>query len=160
MEAKGWKLLDPGSAAGLDADIARAGEQGEPWFGYYWAPTTMIGKYDLQSVDLGPFAGDDNWNGCIALAADLCADPQISGWTESRVNTIVSDNFKYTATPAAMEYFAARVYPGEVMNSMLVWMDANQAGGADAMNYFLQTYPEVWNAWVDDETQASVEAAM
>jgi len=59
-----------------------------------------------------------------------------------------------------MEYFAARVYPGEVMNSMLVWMDANQAGGADAMNYFLQTYPEVWNAWVDDETQASVEAAM
>ena len=28
MAAKGWKLLDPGSAAGLDADIVRAGEQG------------------------------------------------------------------------------------------------------------------------------------
>ena len=160
MEAKGWKLLDPGSAAGLDADIARAGEQGEPWFGYYWSPTTMIGKYDLRSVDLGPFAGDDNWNSCIALAADLCADPQKSGWTESRVNTLVSDNFFYNAPAAAMDYFEARTYPGAVMNSMLVWMGDNQAGGADATTYFLQTYPEVWKAWVDDETAATVEAAM
>ncbi|MBT5548681.1 MAG: ABC transporter substrate-binding protein, partial [Gammaproteobacteria bacterium] len=51
-------------------------------------------------------------------------------------------------------------YPGEVMNAMLVWMDDNQAGGADATTYFLQTYPEVWKGWVDDETAASVEAAM
>jgi glycine betaine/proline transport system substrate-binding protein len=160
MEAKGWKLLDPGSAAGLDADIVRAGEQGEPWFGYYWAPTQIIGKYDLQSVDLGPFAGDANWNECVALAADLCADPKPSGWTESRVNTLLSDNFYYNAPKEAMDYFAARTYPGTVMNSMLVWMGDNQAGGADATTYFLQTYPEVWKAWVDDETAASVEAAM
>jgi glycine betaine/proline transport system substrate-binding protein len=160
MESKGWKLLDPGSAAGLDADIVRAGEQGEPWFGYYWSPTTIIGKYDLKKVDLGAFAGKDNWDGCIALEADLCADPQPSGWTESRVNTLLSDHFYYNAPSAAMDYFAARVYPGDVMNAMLVWMDDNQAGGADATTYFLQTYPEVWKAWVDDETAATVEAAM
>ena len=59
-----------------------------------------------------------------------------------------------------MDNFAARVYPGYVMNAMLVWMDDNQAGGADATTYFLQTYPEVWKAWVDDETAATVEAAM
>ena len=160
MEALGWNLIDPGSAAGLDADIVRAGEQGEPWFGYYWAPTQIIGKYDLKSVDLGPFAGDANWNECVALAADLCADPKPSGWTESRVNTLLSDNFYYNAPKEAMDYFAARTYPGTVMNSMLVWMGDNQAGGADATTYFLQTYPEVWKAWVDDETAASVEAAM
>jgi len=160
MESKGWKLLDPGSAAGLDADIVRAGEQGEPWFGYYWSPTTIIGKYDLKKVDLGPFAGTDNWNNCIALEADKCADPQPSGWTESRVNTLLSDNFYYNAPAGAMDYFKARTWPGTVMNSMLVWMDANQAGGADATNYFLQTYPEVWKTWVDADTAASVEAAM
>jgi len=90
----------------------------------------------------------------------LCADPQTSGWTESRVNTLLSDHFYYNAPATAMDYFAARIYPGEVMNAMLVWMDANQAGGADATTYFLQTYPEVWKGWVDDETAASVEAAM
>jgi glycine betaine/proline transport system substrate-binding protein len=46
------------------------------------------------------------------------------------------------------------------MNAMLVWMDANQAGGADATTYFLQTYPEVWKTWVSDDVAASVEAAM
>ena len=160
MEEKGWKLLDPGSAAGLDADIVRAGEQGEPWFGYYWSPTTIIGKYDLKSVDLGPWGGKDNWDGCVALGFDGCADPKPSAWTESRVNTLLSDHFYYNAPSAAMDYFAARVYPGDVMNAMLVWMDDNQAGGADATTYFLQTYPEVWKGWVDDETAATVEAAM
>ena len=29
MEAKGWKLVDPGSAAGLDGSIAKAVERGE-----------------------------------------------------------------------------------------------------------------------------------
>ena len=33
MEKKGWKLIDPGSAAGLDGSIAKASDSGEPWFG-------------------------------------------------------------------------------------------------------------------------------
>ena len=32
MEKKGWKLIDPGSAAGLDGSIAKAADLGEPWF--------------------------------------------------------------------------------------------------------------------------------
>ena len=43
MEKKGWKLIDPGSAAGLDGSIAKASDSGEPWFGYYWNPTSMVG---------------------------------------------------------------------------------------------------------------------
>ena len=30
MEKKGWKLIDPGSAAGLDGSIAKASDSGEP----------------------------------------------------------------------------------------------------------------------------------
>ncbi|MDC1447623.1 ABC transporter substrate-binding protein, partial [Candidatus Thioglobus sp.] len=43
MEAKGWKLIDPGSAAGLDGSIAKASESGDNWFGYYWNPTSLVG---------------------------------------------------------------------------------------------------------------------
>ena len=65
MEAKGWTLVDPGSAAGLDGSIAKAGARGENWFGYYWSPKAMVGKYGLFPVDFGlPFAGTDNWDGC------------------------------------------------------------------------------------------------
>ena len=61
MEKKGWVLIDPGSAAGLDGTISKAADSGSPWFGYYWNPTSMVGKYDLQAVDFGvPYAGADN----------------------------------------------------------------------------------------------------
>ena len=39
MEKKGWVLIDPGSAAGLDGSISKAADSGDPWFGYYWNPT-------------------------------------------------------------------------------------------------------------------------
>ena len=35
IEAKGWLLVDPGSAAGLDGSMAKAVERGENWFGYF-----------------------------------------------------------------------------------------------------------------------------
>ena len=160
MADKGWKLGDPGSAAGLDGSIAKASEQGENWFGYYWNPTAMVGKYDLQALDLGAFAGDDNWDGCIALGADACADPQVSGWTESRVNTLLSDNFFYNGPSEGMAYFAARVWPGTVMNSMLVWMGDTGGTGADAATHFLSNHGDVWNAWVDADVAATVEASL
>ena len=53
MEKKGWVLIDPGSAAGLDGTISKAADSGSPWFGYYWNPTSMVGKYGLIPVDFG-----------------------------------------------------------------------------------------------------------
>ena len=44
IEAKGWTLVDPGSAVGLDRSSAKAGDRGENWFGYYWSPTARVGK--------------------------------------------------------------------------------------------------------------------
>ena len=58
MEKKGWVLVDPGSAAGLDGSMAKAVERDENWFGYYWSPTSMIGKYKMHKLDFGvPFGG-------------------------------------------------------------------------------------------------------
>ena len=128
MEKKGWKLIDPGSAAGLDGSIAKASDSNEPWFGYYWNPTSMVGKYNLQPVDFGvPFAGRDNWDNCITLAEQDCANPKPTAWTKSEVNSIVTANFAKTGGKEALSYVEKRVFPGEVMNGMLVYMADNQA---------------------------------
>ncbi len=92
MKKKGWILVDPGSAAGLDGSMAKAVERGENWFGYYWSPTAMIGKYNMVKLDFGvPFAGSENWDGCIVKPEQECADPKPSSWTQSVVNTVVTD---------------------------------------------------------------------
>ena len=157
MEDLGWNLIDPGSAAGLDGSIAKASEQGENWFGYYWNPTSIIGKYDMQAIDMGSWAGADNWDGCVALGNAGC---EASSWTASRVNTLLSDNMYYNGPTGAMAYFEARTYPGTVMNAMLVWMEDTGGTGADAATEFLSSQGDTWKAWVSADVAASVEASL
>jgi glycine betaine/proline transport system substrate-binding protein len=160
MEAKGWTLVDPGSGAGLDGSVAKAAERGEPWFGYYWSPTSLVGKYDLQMLPFETaYAGDDNWNNCVALSEQECADPKATGWIESVVKTVSTDDFVAQAGPAT-EYFAARIFPGEVMNSMLVYMNENQAAGEDTAYEFLETQEELWMQWVPADVAEKIKSAL
>ncbi len=158
MAEKGWVLVDPGSAAGLDASIAKANERGENWLGYYWSPTSIIGKYDMQAVPFGvDYAGDDNWNNC--MATDGCADPQRTAWVKSEVFTIVTDDFMQNGGEIN-DYLAARVFPGSVMGAMLVYMADEQADGEDAAYEFLIRYEDIWTTWVSEEVAAKVKAAL
>jgi glycine betaine/proline transport system substrate-binding protein len=160
MEKKGWVLVDPGSAAGLDGSMTKAVERGQNWFGYYWSPTAMIGKHHMVKLPFGvPFAGSKNWDGCIVKSEQDCADPKPTSWTKSEVNTVVTDRFKKTGSPA-LDYLAKRVFPGDVMNSMLVYMADNQAQGKDATIEFLEKYEKVWTGWVGADAAAKIKAAL
>ena len=161
MEKKGWVLLDPGSAAGLDGSIAKASDSSEPWFGYYWNPTSMVGKYNLQPVDFGvPFAGRDNWDNCITLAEQDCASPKPTAWTKSEVNSIVSANFAKTGGKDVLGYVEKRTYPGPVMNGMLVYMADNQAKGSDAAVEFLIKHEEIWTKWVSSSAAKKIKKSL
>lgn len=161
MEAKGWKLVDPGSAAGLDGSMTKAVERSQNWLGYYWSPTTLIGKHNMTKLDWGvPFAGKDNWDNCIAKAASECEKPKQTAWSKSEVFTVVTDDAKKTMGSDASNYFSKRVFPGAVMNQMLVYMDDNQADGADAAIEFMQKHEGVWKDWVSDDTAQKIKKAL
>ena len=158
---KGWVLIDPGSAAGLDGSIAKAADSGNTWFGYYWNPTSIVGKYNLQPVDFGvPFAGRDNWDNCITLPEQDCANPKPTAWTKSEVNSIVTANFAKTGGKDALKYVEKRVFPGEVMNGMLVYMADNQAKGSDAAIEFLKKHEDVWGKWVSGGAKKKIKAGL
>ena len=160
MEKKGWVLVDPGSAAGLDGSLSKAAERGENWFGYYWAPTALIGKYDMVKLDFGvPFAGKENWDGCIVKAEQDCANPKPSAWTKSEVHTVITDRFKKEGG-AAVTYLTKRIVPGPVMNAMLVFMADQQAGGADAAVEFLKKHEAIWSKWVSSDAAKKIKKAL
>jgi glycine betaine/proline transport system substrate-binding protein len=160
MEEKGWLLVDPGSAAGLDGSMAKAVERGENWFGYYWSPTSLIGKYSMHLVPFGvEFSGSDNWDGCIVKPEHECDDPQPSAWTHSEVHTVVADEF-FRRGGIAIDYLSSRIFPGPIMNSMLVYMSEEQAGGADAAIEFLFRHEDVWTEWVPGDVAENVRAAL
>lgn len=161
MEKKGWKLIDPGSAAGLDGTIAKAAERGQNWVGYYWAPTAMIGKYNLVKLDWGiPFAGKKNWDGCIAKPEKDCANPKPTAWITPAVNTVVTDKFKKSADKTLIKYFEKRTYPGDVMNGMLVYMTENQADGSDAAVEFFKKHESVWSKWVPSDVAQKIKKSL
>ncbi len=158
MADKGWVLVDPGSAAGLDGSIAKANERKQNWFGYYWTPTAIIGKYNLQKVPFGvDYAGDEHWNTCIAVEG--CPDPKPTSWIKSEVNSVITEKFSKAGGPA-IEYIGKRVFPGEVMNAMLVYMTDEQAAGEDAAIEFLTKYEDIWMPWVSPEAAEKIKAAL
>lgn len=159
MESKGWVLIDPGSAAGLDGAMAKAAERGENWLGYYWAPTSLIGKYKMVPVDMGKWGGEDNWNNCLVQPEQECADPKPSSWIRSEVHTVVTADFAERGG-AAIDYMKTRVFPGPIMNGMLVWMGDEQADGADAAVEFLKRHEDVWSEWVSSDAEDRIKASL
>ncbi|WP_299361179.1 glycine betaine ABC transporter substrate-binding protein [uncultured Paracoccus sp.] len=156
-EEKGFELIDPGSAAGLDGSIARAFERGEGWLGYYWAPTAILGKYDMVKLDLGVEHDPEMWHSCIVT--DDCAEPTLSEWPRSDVFTAVTAQFADKAG-VALDYVNARSWSNDTVNTMLSWMSDNQASNEDGAYHFLETQEEIWTKWVPAEVAEKVKAAL
>ena len=155
-EGKGFELVDTGSAAGLDGSIAKAYERQEGWLGYYWAPTAILGRYDMTLLDMGEH-DKEHWDTCTAVAD--CADPKPNGWAKSEVFSVVTDEFAEKAS-VAMDYIGKRQWGNDTVNELLAWMADEQATGEDAAYHFLENYEDVWTAWVEPEVAEKVKAAL
>lgn len=154
---KGFVLVDPGSAAGLDGSIAKAFAREEGWLGYYWAPTAILGKYDMTRLDLQAEYDKTRWDSCMVKAD--CADPQVTEWPSSDVYTVVTSAFAQKAG-VAMDYVRARAWTNETVNRMLAWMGDNQATNEDGAYYFLENNADLWGKWVSPEVAAKIKAAL
>lgn len=157
LDKAGFEIVDPGSAAGLAGTIVRANERKNPWFGYYWAPTPVMGKYEMVEVDLGADVNLAHYKQCITQAD--CRSPQVTAFPTSPVHSLTTASFAKQA-PAAFNYISRREYDNQVMSDMLAWMDTYQADGEIAADEFLRRYPSLWHQWVDTQTAQRVEDAL
>ena len=111
-------------------------------------------------LDFGvPFAGKENWDGCVVKPEQECANPKPSAWTKSEVHTVITDSFKKRAG-AVSDYFAKRIFPGPVMNATLAYMADQQATGEDAAVEFLMKHSDVWTSWVTADAAKKIKAGL
>lgn len=156
-DAKGFTLVDTGSAAGLDGSLSNAYEKQGGWLGYYWAPTALLGKYDMVMLPFGVDHDAAEWARCTSVAD--CADPKVNSWPKGDVFTTVTVAFS-KRNPVAMEYLQKRSWGNDVVNKVLAWMTENQATGADGAAYFLKEFPDVWTTWVSSEAAEKIKASL
>lgn len=154
---KGFVTVETGSAAGLDGSIAKAYESQKPWLGYYWAPTAILGKYEMVKLDHGVEHDKEEWDRCTSITD--CPDPKKNAWSKSEVYTVVTDSFKKRAGPA-YDYLANRSWPNETVNKLLAWMTDNQATGDAGAKHFLKNNEEIWTKWVSPEAAEKVKKSL
>jgi glycine betaine/proline transport system substrate-binding protein len=154
---KGFVLVNTGSAAGLDGSIAKAYERQQGWLGYYWAPTSILGKYEMVKLDAGVPLDKEGFEACNTKVD--CSKPVKSDWPKAVVYTVVTDRFKSIGGPA-YDYLAQRSWRNDTVNQLLAWMSDNQATGEDGAKYFLKSRPEIWTAWVSPAVADKVKASL
>ena len=153
---KGFELVDTGSSAGLDGSISKAVERGEGWLGYYWAPTALLGRYDMVRLETPPYDAAE-WERCTGQPD--CSDPVPNGYPQTEVYSVVTANFADEAS-VAMDYIGERQWGNDTVNELLAWMVEEQATGEEGAYHFLENYEDVWGEWVDADVAERVRAAL
>ena len=75
------------------------------------------------------------------------------------MNTVITDSFKKRVGPVG-DYFSKRIFPGPIMNGMLVYMADQQATGEDAAVEFLLKHENIWSSWVTADAKKKVKAGL
>jgi glycine betaine/proline transport system substrate-binding protein len=136
-----------GSDAALNGSMAGAFQKGRPWFGYYWAPTWPLGKYDMTPIEEPPFdqeVWDKNYG---------CAYPSV------KVNIVVNESLPQKA-PDAVAFLKNYETTQAMANKFLAYMrDENEDTRAAAL-WFLRNYKDLWHGWVPSNVVGKVEAAL
>ncbi|MFN7169405.1 MAG: glycine betaine ABC transporter substrate-binding protein [Pannonibacter sp.] len=157
-ETAGFTLVDTGSSAGLDGSIAKAYEGQKGWVGYYWAPTALLGKYEMVKLGHGVAYDEAEWKRCNTVAD--CPDPKMNDWPKDTVQTMLTTSFAERAGPDVMGYLNKRAWRNATVNALMAWMTDNQATGEDGARHFLEENEDLWTAWVSPEVAEKVKAAL
>lgn len=157
LEDHNFEMIDPGSGAALAGTIAKAYERNKAWFGYYWSPTPVLGKYEMVKVDFGSGTDIEEFRNCTTQPD--CESPKVTMFPAAPVHTVTTESFA-TSQPIAYQYFQKRGFTNEKMSELLAWMEDNQADAEEAMYHFLETSPSVWHNWVPQDVADKVQQAL
>lgn len=136
-----FKSID--STDTLNATLASAYANEEPWVGYNWEPTWVIGLYDMVLLEDSAYSAEDY-------------DLGIGSFSVVDV-TICVDNTFEQSYPEIYSFLENYNTSSEVISSALAYMQENSAEAEDAAIWFLQQNEELWTSWVTDEVAEKVK---
>lgn len=155
MEGKGIEIFNHGSGETLATAIAAAYADEQPWFGFYWAPTAILGKYPMVLVDMGGY--DAGVHECNSTGD--CAEPGISDYPRAAVKTAATTSFQ-AREPEIAELMARMTFTNSQMNGILAWMEDNNASAEEGAVHFLTNNKEVWAGWLNDGARQNLSALL
>ncbi|HEX7066485.1 MAG TPA: ABC transporter substrate-binding protein [Bacillales bacterium] len=145
-----YNYFGPGSSTALTTSLVKAYEAGEPWIGYYWGPTWVLGKYDMTLVK-EPAYSDKCWN-----SDKTCAFPKVP------VIVAVNSDFAEKA-PKIVEFLSHYKTSADLTNAGLAKMEANRDAEQPAKvaaKIWLNNHMDLWTKWVPKDIAEKVKKAI
>lgn len=144
-----FNVVSPGSDAALSASMVSAFEKGEPWFGYYWSPSWVLGITDMYRIPEPEF-DEDLWNEEEGFACAYSVDDgNIVGATSLRERA-----------PEVRDFLFEFHIPVEVMNELLLYLHESGKDANEVVPWFLTRYEEIWTTWVPSDVAERIKATV
>ena len=155
LPGHGIKIFNAGSGQVLATSMADAVLAEEPWFGYYWGPTPVLGKYDMTKIDLGPVKPEVH----ARNQNPDTNDPGVSDFPAAPILTAATADF-IESHPEVAEFFSRMAFPTSDMSAILAWQDGNNASADEAAVYYLTNYQDQWREWLNDAARENLASIL
>ncbi|WP_417605329.1 ABC transporter substrate-binding protein [Primorskyibacter flagellatus] len=155
LEGSGIEVFNHGSGETLATSMAAAVQSEKPWFGYYWGPTTPLGKFDMTKVSLG----EENEAAQKANANADSPDAAVTEFATAPILTVVTKDFQ-ASHPEISEMMSNVQFKTDQMSGLLAWMDENNASSEEAAVYFLSNNADIWKEWINDDAREKLSALL
>ncbi len=143
LEYYNFRTID--SNATLSATLAGAYEKGEPWVGYNWEPTWIMGLYDMTLLEDSSYSAED-------FAAGIGAFPS--------VNVVVACNADFEESyPELVTFFSNYTTSSALTSAGLAYMQENDVEADVAAKWFINENSELIKGMVTVEAYDKIMTA-
>lgn len=144
-----YNMFRPGSDAAQVASMVAAYQKGEPWLGYYWAPSWPLGKLDMTRIPEPVPFDEDIWEenrGCE--------------WPAENSEVCVNADWLDRAPQELVEFFSKFETTSDHVSAYLVYTRDYEAEPEETAIWFFKEYESVWTQWVPADVANKVKAAL
>jgi len=157
-----YNIIAPGSSGAMEAALSGAQKKKEPIFGYYWAPTAIMGMYDWYILE-EPEHDKALWDKIIAAKDDPSLRPldEACAYQTLPIDKGFHKSLKEIA-PDVREMLMEMVVGLDQINKTAAWAKENEiAGDWDlAAIYYLKTWESRWKSWVTNDAYKKIKEAL
>ncbi len=144
---KQYNYFSPGSDPALSASMVKAYDSGEPWLGYYWEPTWIMGKMDMTLLSDEPY-NEELWNDGYQ-----CEIPPVPV-------TVCVDKDTMEKQPEVVAFLQNYKTSSALTSEALAYMEENEAKPEDTAKWFLKEHQDLWTQWVPADVAEKVKKTL
>ena len=149
----------PGTAVALNSSLEGAYLRGEPWLGYQWEPTWVLGKLDMVLLE-EPEYTEECWEQVLANL-DTPEEAEVAcAYPVSLTSVAAGQDLVENGPEEIVEFLGNYRTSAAITSAQLAFMEENNASANDAAMNFLRTEPEIWTEWVTEEAAERLRAAI